>query len=506
VSTSPVALRAREVWKRFPGTQALRDVSIELRRGEVHALVGGNGSGKSTLIKILAGVLHADNGTVEVQGHELDARQLEPQQMTHHGLRFVHQEEVGFGSLSVAENLIGAEGYPHDRIGRIQWGALNRRTQELLDRFGIDAHPRQRLDALRPATSRMVAIARALQNREDAHEGVLVLDEPSATLPAPDVELLHQALTRYATAGQAILYVTHRLDELESFADRATVLRDGSVAGSLSREGMRHERLVELIAGKKLSVALRTHHEAVAGNVRLELRHCSAGPLIDVSLGVRAGEVLGVAGLGGSGRTSLLQTIFGLLERKAGQVLLDGVELQAGRVPAHHDIAYVPESRADDAAFTGLTLLENLSAASLDRYRRGLGWRRRAERQDGLAAIRRFRIRANAIDQQFAVLSGGNQQKAILARWLRRDPAVLLLDEPSQGVDVGARADVDELVRAASRRGAATVLVSSDLEELAAISDRVVILARGRLVAELEGSRVDPRLLERAVYGQAPNA
>jgi len=502
VTSATVALRAREVSKRFPGTQALKDVTVELRHGDVHALLGGNGSGKSTLIKIIAGVLPADRGLVEVDGTALDARRISPQAVHALGLRFVHQEDVGFGSLSVAENLAGTLGFPHDRIGRIRWGVLHRHARELLDRFEIDADPRQRLDTLRPATVRMVAIARALQDRDQARGGVLVLDEPSATLPASEIDLLHGALRRYAAAGQAILYVTHRLNELEGFADRATVLRDGTVVGSLARAGMHHDRLVEMIAGEELGEVLRARHDAIAGKARLEVRRCTAGPLVDVSFAVRAGEVLGVAGLGGSGRSSLLQMVFGLLERASGEVLFDGVALRTGQVPAHDGMAYVPESRAQDATFADLTLLENVSAASLGRYGR-LRWRHREERADGIHTMRRFGIKARAIDQQFALLSGGNQQKAILARWLRRDPALLLLDEPTQGVDVAARADVHELIRAAARRGAAAVLVSSDLEELAALSDRVVILSRGRLVAEVEGPGLDPALLERGVHGIA---
>jgi len=503
VTSATVALRAREVSKRFPGTQALKDVTVELRHGDVHALLGGNGSGKSTLIKILAGVLDADRGVLEVRGRRLDARRLSPQHVRHLDLRFVHQEDRGFGSLSVAENLVGPTGFPHDRTGRIRWGVLHLRAQELLDRFKIDADPQQRLDTLRPASARMVVIARALQDRDEAQEGVLVLDEPTAALPAAEVDLLHKALRRYAAAGQTILYVTHRLDELDGFADRATVLRDGTVAGSLVRSDMQPDRLIELIAGETLGQVLRAPHAEVRADVRLEVRRCSAGPLVDLSLVVRAGEVLGLAGIGGSGRSSLLRMIFGLLERKAGDVLVGGVPVQGGKVPAHPEFTYVPENRAEDAAFPGLTLLENLSAASLGRYWRGLRWRHRLEREEALAAMRRFGVKAAGVDQEFTLLSGGNQQKAILARWLRRDPAVLLLDEPTQGVDVGARAEVHELIRAATRAGAAAVVVSSDFEELAGLSDRVVILVHGRLVDELEGSALDPRLLERAAYGTA---
>jgi ribose transport system ATP-binding protein len=420
------------------------------------------------------------------------------------GLRFVHQEDEGFGSLSIAENLAGVRGFPHDGLGRIRWRVLHRRAQDLLDRYEIRADARQRLDTLRPATIRMVAIARALQDRDEADDGILVLDEPAAALPPAEVGLLHEALRRYAAAGQAILYVTHRLDELEDFADRATVLRDGAVAGSLGGSELRHDRLVKLIAGETLAPHPRAPRLEAQSDIRLEVRRCTGGPLSDVSLTVRAGEVLGVAGLDGSGRSSLLQMIFGVLARTSGEVHFDGMPLRAGAVPAHPGLAYLPESRSH-AAFANLSLAVNLSAASHDRYGRRLGWRHRLERVEARAAIRRFGIAAKGEDQEFLTLSGGNQQKAILARWLRRGPAVLLLDEPTQGVDVGARADVHELIRASTRRGGTAIVVSSDFEELATLSDRVIVLRQGRIAGELDSANIDPRHLERAVHGRAPS-
>ena len=494
MTAPPVVLRAWGVWKRFPGTQALWDASIDLRRGEVHALLGGNGSGKSTLVKVLAGVVSADRGLVDAGGPTLDASRLSPQVAHDLGLRFVHQEDAGFPSLSVAENLCGPEGYPRGRGGRIRWSALHRRAQDVLERFEIDAEPCARLETLQPATRRMVEIARVLQGRESAHGGVLVLDEPSAALPAPGVERLHAALRRFAASGQAILYVTHRLDELEEFADRATVLRDGGVAGTFPGERLQHDRLVELIAGGAVAAPRPVGRPARSARVRLEFRGCTAGPLDGVDLAVRGGEVVGVAGLAGSGRSSLLRLACGLLEPESGEVHVEATRLG--------DVGYVPESRID-AAFPLLTLLENLSAASLDRYRRPLGWRRRTEREDGRETVRRFAIRARSLDQPFATLSGGIQQRALLARWLYRGPSVLLLDEPTQGVDVAARAEIQELIRGAARRGAAVVLVSSDLEELAAVSDRVAILVSGRVSRVVEGADVNAAHLEGAVYGSA---
>jgi ribose transport system ATP-binding protein len=458
----------------------------------VHALVGGNGSGKTTLVRIVAGVVPADRGHVDAGECTFSARHVSPRVVHDLGLRFVHQEDSGFPSLSVAENLCAPAEYPRGRGGRIHWAELHHRARDVLDRFAIDADPRAPLDTLRPATRRMVQLARVLRDLERPQAGVLVLDEPSAALPAPDVERLHATLRRFAETGHAILYVTHRLDELEGFADRATVLRDGQVVRTAEAAELSHDRLVGLVSGPALAASSAVTRSVHPTRVRLELRRCRAGPLEDVDLVIHGGEIVGVVGLRGSGRSSLLRLAGGLLEVRSGEVRIDGVR------PV--DVAYVPESR-DDASFPDLTVLENLSAASLDRFRRRLGWRRRAEREEGRETMARFGIRTRSLDEPFATLSGGNQQRALLARWLRRDPAVLLLDEPTQGVDVGARAEIHAVIRRAAGGGAAVMLVSSDLEELAALADRVVILVRGRVLRLLDGPDVTTAQLDAAVYG-----
>ena len=319
------ALRVEHLSKTFPGTRALRDVTFGAAPGQIHALLGGNGSGKSTLIKILAGVQHADpGGSIAVRYHRIAADRTSPEEARDVGLRFVHQNPAVFPALTVSENLAIGNGFETGPMGTIKWRAMRRRTQALLDRFEIPAQPSTLVRSLRPAEQAMVAIARALQDQEGEQSGVLVLDEPTASLPAAEVDHLLSALRRYAEAGQTILFVSHRLDEVVGFADQATVLRDGQVAGTLSGDELTENRLIELIAGRALDRLFPDMPEVVSDEHVIEVSHLAGGPLRDVSFGLRKGEVLGIAGLLGSGRSELLKMLFGAYGTKGGTISLDG--------------------------------------------------------------------------------------------------------------------------------------------------------------------------------------
>jgi ribose transport system ATP-binding protein len=502
------ALAVQRLSKSFGPTQALRDVSFAVAAGHVHGLVGGNGSGKSTLIKILAGVHRGDAGTVRVGGEAIEADAMSPAVALRSGLRFVHQDPAVFGDLTVAENLAigGAEGFPARR-GRIAWRELHERSDRLLERFQIDARATDRLHTLRPAQRTMVAIARALQDRGDEGAGtILVLDEPTASLPEHEVETLLDAIRRYAAAGETILYVSHRLEEVLSIIDDVTVLRDGAHVLTQPATGLTTDDLVMAILGRRLDTAPALGGARVAGPVRLALSHLAGGPLKDVSLDVHEGEIVGIAGLLGAGRSELLRMVFGAHERTGGTMTLDG----ASHAPAtptaaiRAGVALVPEDRALDAAFPDLSVTANLSIAQLGRYRRGPRLRRAAERADADRAIAAFGIRAPGRDAPLSALSGGNQQKVVVARWLSRSPRLLLLDEPTQGVDVGARAELYDLISGARADGLAVLVVSSDLEELAHVCDRVLVLRDGRITAQARGADLDPHHLTELLYVEEP--
>ena len=501
----PVALRVEGLAKSYAGTPALDGVSFDVAGGHIHALLGSNGSGKSTLVKLLAGVVNADGGTVELGGVRREASALTPALARESGLRFVHQHSSTFPELSVAENLAAGHGFDTGAGGRIRWRALHARARDVLARFEIDAEPGQQLATLGPATQMMVAIARALQDQEGAQSGVLVLDEPTAALPAPQVELLLAALRRYAAAGQTIVYVTHRLEEVMRAADRATILRDGQVVGSPSISEVSHDGLVELIVGQATAHAARAPRATPIADVLpvLDVRGLSGGLVRDATFALQPGEIVGVAGLVGSGRSSLLRMLFGDLPRTAGTVELAGAapRLDSPARAMRAGIAYVPEDRIGEASFMDLTVAENLAAANVGRYWRGARLRHRAERDDGRELVRSFGVKTASLDAPLASLSGGNQQKVILARWLQRQPRVILLDDPTQGVDVGARAEIYGLIRRAAQDGAGVLMVSSDFDELAEVCDRVLVLVGGRIVDEVRPEDVDGDRLHQLAYG-----
>jgi ribose transport system ATP-binding protein len=504
-STAPsrrVVLRASNVCKAFGATQALKGAGVEVEAGEIHALVGGNGSGKSTFLKILAGVHEADEGTVEIRGKQRDLRGFDADAARASGLHFVHQQPTTFGELSVAENLSLGRGFETDAIGRIRWRATKRHASAVLERFGIPVSPDERVGNLSPAYQTMVEIARALQDQEGQSGDVLALDEPTAALPPREVNKLLDTLRRHASEGQAILFVSHRLDEVLSIADRISVLRDGTHVATIDSKGSTKERLAELIVGHPMEAYYPDPVPASGEPGLLEVEGLSGGAVRDVSLSVAPGEILGIAGLVGSGRSSLLRLLFGAEPREGGVLRLRGRPYSPQK-PAdaiREGIVYVSDNRVRDSILPGLSLSENLSLVSIDDYWKG-GWiRRGSERADSESTIRTFNIVASSAKAPITTLSGGNQQKVALARWLSRQPQVLLLDEPTQGVDVGARAELWRLMQDAAKRRTAVVMVSSDFEELAHLCGRLIVLRNGRSVAELSASGLEPDEINRILH------
>lgn len=492
----------RRILKSFPGTRALDGVSIDLRPGEVHALLGGNGSGKSTLIKIMAGVYTADAGDIEVGGTTTSADAFTPELADRFGLRFVHQQGSGFPTLTVTENLFAGHHLPVFPGGILNWRAAHQQAHQVLQEYGVHLNPRALFGDLRPSAQQMVVIARALFGSADVC--AVVLDEPTASLPPAEVEHLLASVRGLVERGLAVMYVTHRLDELPGFAARATVLKDGRVAGTIQGDQLTHERMIHLITGGLTVARGRPTREHATGDVVLRIRNVKVGPVRGANLDVRAGEVLGISGLVGSGRTSLLRAIFGDLRPVSGDISLHGKPLTGSVASAvTAGVAMVPENRLADAVFAQLRLDENLVGAALNDYRHPTGLLNyKAAVHDASELKIRYAIKASSLAAPLEVLSGGNQQKTVLARWMHRNPSLVLLDEPTQGVDVGARAEIHDIVRDAARRGAAVVVVSSDVEELAVLCDRVVGMVRGVTMGELSGTEVSASDLERLAYGR----
>ncbi|HEY1855185.1 MAG TPA: sugar ABC transporter ATP-binding protein [Solirubrobacterales bacterium] len=421
-------MRTERISKSFGSTQALRDLSFSVTAGEIHGLIGGNGSGKSTLIKILAGVTGADSGEFEIGGKRFSARSFTPSLARQSGMRFVHQRASVFPAMTVAENLALGISFRKGRFGRIQWRAQRRHAQSVLDRFQIDAVPGQELGSARPAIRTMIAIARALQDQEGQGSGVLLLDEPTAALPTAEVDLLVDALKRYARTGQTILLVSHRLDELLSTADTITVLRDGVLHESRAASDYTYDSLTEAIAGRAVSVAGLKSRSTEAADTVLAVSNLKGGAVRGASFELRSGEVLGITGLLGSGKSTLLRLLFGVDQIESGEIKGPGgkpIVLRSPRDAKRFGFAYVPEDRLEDAAFSALSVGENLSIAAVGEYWRSGVLRRSSERKDGDRLVREYQIECAGTTVPLDTLSGGNQQKVLIARWLRGNPRVL---------------------------------------------------------------------------------
>ncbi|WP_250475166.1 sugar ABC transporter ATP-binding protein [Caballeronia sp. GAFFF1] len=490
--------------KTFPGTRALDNVSLDIRAGEIHALVGGNGSGKSTLIKILSGVYKGDpGGSLRIDDLEIRAEETSPALARKGNVHVVHQDLGVFLDMSVSENLALGSHYERGWSQGIDWRALKKRSVSLIRKFEINAAPDAELRSLGPAVRTQVAIARALQGQADSSSGLLILDEPTASLPAHEVEALLAQLKRYAAQGQAILYVSHRLDEILAIADRVSALRDGKLVGTYDASAISEKFLIELIVGDKVQSAARAPSQDRRSNVRFEAKDLAVGPLRGVAFDVHEGEIVGVAGLLGSGRTELLRSIFGDLPLSEGEMRLDGsahrpvspsAAIQAG-------VIYVPEDRVNDAAFMDQTIASNIAMPALHRYFNGGRIKQDQIDRDASEDIKEFLVKANDGKALLSTLSGGNQQKVVMARWLRLRPRLMLLDEPTQGVDIGARAEIYKLIRAATDGGSAAIVVASDFEELTAVCDRILVIREGRVFAELQGSETTPHEVAQLTLG-----
>jgi ribose transport system ATP-binding protein len=425
------------------------------------------------------------------------------------GLRFVHQDLGMFDRLSVAENVALGSRYQTGPVRRIRWAALHARTQRLIDSYHIDASPSTPVRALRPSSRTLLAIARALDDEQQSAAPTLILDEPTAALPEQEVEQLLASLRRFAEQGQTIMYISHHLDEVLDLADDVTVLRDGVVAASRPVSGLAEKDLVQVICGRELVPhPLATPEQPRAGQQvpALEVTGVVAGPLRGVSLKAHRGELLGIAGLVGSGRSTLLRTLFGVQVADAGAIRFGGrdVSLCPPKKAMRHGVAYVPEDRLRDAAFGTMSLRENLVVASISQFFIRLRMAIDEEKTETRRQIARFDVRASSSEQAFQSLSGGNQQKLVVARWLRRDPWLILLDEPTQGVDVGARRDIYEALRRSAVGGATVVIAASDLTELAEHCDRVLVLRGGCFVAERRAPAIDADELVHLANFSAP--
>jgi ribose transport system ATP-binding protein len=491
-------LRVSDVSKTYPGVRALERVDLEVLPGEIHAVIGENGAGKSTLMKIIFGVTQPDSGTIELQGKPVTI--ASPVEAQHLGIAMVHQELNLVPALDVARNIyLGRE--PSFALGVIDWPRLYHEAATLLQQLGIPLHPRRVVRGLSTAQKQMVEIARALSWKST----LLILDEPTSSLTQAEIHELFRILRDLRADRVAVLYISHRLEELPEIADRVTVMRDGHTVGTVAAQGTPVAALIRMMVGRSVDQQFPRIRVPLSDEVlRVEgmTRH---GVVEDVSFSVRGGEIVGMAGLVGAGRSELARLIVGADAKDAGKVFIAGQEVEIGSPAAAiaAGVALLPEDRKQQGLVLPLPVKTNLSLATLRQFTRfGIIAERK---RDTMAErfVRDLRIRTPSLEFPVRNLSGGNQQKVVLGKWLGSRPRVLIFDEPTRGIDVGAKVEVYEEMNALIAQGAAILLISSELPEVLGMSDRVLVMDRGRLVADLTREEATPERVIALASGEA---
>jgi rhamnose transport system ATP-binding protein len=495
-ATTPL-LEVRGLEKSFPGVRALSDVSFSVMAGEVHALLGENGAGKSTLIKIVSGVFPPNAGQILIDGTE---RKFDlPEDARRAGVATIYQELLLFPELTVAENIFMGHA-PRAFGGRLDWRAMRDRAEALLASLEIHDLPADRVvGTLSVGNRQRVEILRALSH--DAR--LLIMDEPTAALTEPDVVRLFKIVRLLKARGVGIIYISHRLDEIFTLGDRVTVLRDGAYVGTREVANTNAGELVQMMVGREID-NLFPKVDAPIGAPVLEVENLVRKPATrGVSLAVRAGEIVGLAGLVGSGRSELAQVVFGITPADSGVIRIGGQPVVVRSPGQARDlgIAYVPEDRGTQGLVRPMSVLHNFSLAALGSLSR-LGFiDRAAERRLADDGVARFNVRTSSLEQISGKLSGGNQQKIVLGKWLANNPRLLILDEPTRGIDVGAKAEIHRLMSELARRGVAILLISSELPEVLGMSDRVLVMREGRFVAEFPRAQAVPEAVGAAMMG-----
>jgi rhamnose transport system ATP-binding protein len=481
---SEILLKAENIQKSYAGVKALRDASFELRAGEVHALIGENGAGKSTFIKIVTGAIEADSGDLEIVGNKIIDNS--PTLAKSLGVAAIYQQPTMFPELSVAENI--AFGLEKGGIfGRVDWKKRRETAKELLAQIGAKINVEMDAGSLSMPQQQLVEIARAI----GANAKILILDEPTASLSEEDTNNLFCVIRELKSKSVGMIYISHRLEELPVIADRVTVLRDGETIDTQLMAEVDKPKLISLMVGRELS-QIFPKKEVKPGNVVLELKNLGyrkAG-VKNINLTVRAGEIVGIAGLVGAGRTEFARAVFGLETADEGEVLLNGKSIRNTHPQdaIRHNIAYLPEDRRKHGVILDLPISSNITLASLKILSGKFGMDFKKERQLAAEYSNRLGVKTQSIHNSVSTLSGGNQQKVALSRWLLTKPAVLILDEPTQGIDVGAKSEIHQLMNELAAQGVAILMISSELPEVLGMSDRIAVMHGGTIVKVLERS------------------
>lgn len=494
-SQTPV-LSLDGIIKDFPGVRALSSVSLDLYAGEVTALVGENGAGKSTVVKVLTGIYQPDDGLIKLHGKPV--KLATPNDAARLGITAIHQETVLFDQLSVAENIFIGHA-PRTRFGLIDWKKMNTDATSLLERIGATINPATLLRDLGIASKHLVAIARALS----IDASVVIMDEPTAALSHKEIEELYQLVEQLKADGKAILFISHKFDEIFRIADRYTVFRDGELVGNGFINDIDSASLVKMMVGRSVDSVFPPRANELGEPILRVEGYSHPTEFNDISFSLKRGEILGLYGLVGAGRSECMQALFGITRPSAGKLFIND-KLVIPKSPADaiaHGLVYVPEDRGKQGAITSLAIVDNVALPSL-KQTSNKGFVRMA-REYALARqyTERLELKAAALDQLTGELSGGNQQKVVIAKWLATQPIVIILDEPTKGIDIGSKAAVHTFMRELAAQGLAVIMVSSEIPEIMGMADRIIVLREGRQVAEFEQEQVSPELLVRAAAG-----
>ncbi len=486
-----------DISKQFGAVHALSHAKLQLYPGEVHALLGENGAGKSTLVKILGGIHRPDTGVIKISGEIVDLPS--PAQSQHLGIAVIHQEPTLFPDLNVAENVFMGR-HPRDRFGRVNWKQMYRDVERLLVSLDVPLSVYTPAKGLSVADQQLVEIAKALS----LNTRVLVMDEPTAALSAPEVEKLFTITRQLRQRGVAILFVSHRLEEVFALSDRVTIMRDGAHVITAPTSTFTSDDIIRHMVGRELT-ALFPKGEAEIGEVILEVQHLTrTGVFRDVSFQLRRGEILGFAGLVGAGRTEVARVLFGIDRADAGEIRIDNlpVHISSPNAAMRHGLAYVPEDRRQQGLVMDFSISSNMTLPILQQFSRLGIVNRSREREVASDYSQQLQVRSAGIQQLVQALSGGNQQKVVLAKWLITKPSILILDEPTRGVDIGAKAEVHRIVSDLASKGLAIILISSELPEVLAMADRVLVMHEGRLTGAFERAEANQENVMIAATGQ----
>jgi ribose transport system ATP-binding protein len=498
--TDQVLLRAENISKGFPGVQALNEVSFEVYEGEVHGLVGENGAGKTTLVHVLSGAHQRDSGHIYYGGAEVELRN--PHEAARLGIAVVHQEAALAPNLSVADNIFLGH-IPASGVGFIRQEQMDDEARRLLASLGIEMDVRQNVEYLTSSEQQLVEIAKALSYRAR----LVMMDEPNSSLAAMETERLFETIERLRKEGMAIVFVSHRLNEVFHICDRITILRDGRRIATVDTDATSIEAVIQMMVGREMRVQPRARG-TVSGEPILEVEGLERGEDVNgVSFTLHEGEILGFAGLVGAGRTAMAMTLFGALAATAGEVSIDGerVHISSPMDAVEQGIGFVPEDKKLQGLFLNMAVRENVSMAILPELARAGFLDQAKERAVVSEYVDRLAIQTPSIEQTVANLSGGNQQKVVMSRWLAMRPKVLILDEPTQGIDVGAKAEIHDLISDLAAQGMGIILISSELPELLALSDRLLVMKEGRIVGEYPWTEaLSEDIMRSALQGAVP--